>query len=348
MPHIALLLPLKSAALEEAAHVVEQGFLAANKLQPSELQIRVYSCADEGREVAALYQQAVANGAKAVVGPLTPAGVTALAALPSIPVPTLALNRVEGKTSDKLYFFGLALDGEARQIARMANSDDVHSAIIISTDTPLSKRLVQGFSAEWKKLGNTVVDSKVFTGDTTIFADLPADPGPMVFVAANAEQARRFRPFLNAILPVYATSQIFNGNTNTLVNYDLRDVVFVDMPWLLQPDHPAVMVYPRENPPLSIDMERLYAMGIDSYRLLHLMLENRAGKTMQLDGVTGNITLNPNHQFEREAIRAEFKGGLGLTKEAQAALKAAAKAAKEAGKPAPVSAPSATGATKAQ
>lgn len=302
--------------------------MAANKVHPGALPIRVYGCADEGKEIAALYQQALANGAKAVVGPLTPAGVTALASQPSIPVPTLALNRVEGKTSEKLYFFGLALEGEARQIARLAAAEDLHTAIIVSSDTPLSKRLVEAFSDEWKKLAGDIAAVKVFTDDTTIFSDLPAEPGSMVFIAANAEKARRFRPFLNAVLPVYATSQVFNGNANMLINYDLRDVIFVDMPWLLQPDHPAVMIYPRANPPLEMDMdmERLYALGIDSYRLLQIMLENRYSSGLPLDGVTGSIRLNPNHQFEREASKAEFKQGLGLTPEALAAIKAAAKA----------------------
>lgn len=304
--------------------------MAANKIQPGSLPIRVYSCADEGKEIAALYQQALANGAKVVVGPLTTAGVSALAAQPAIPVPTLALNRVEGKASEKLYFFGLTLENEARQIARLAAADDLHTASIVSTDTSLSRRLVQAFSDEWKRLGGDIAAIKIFTGDTNIFSDLPAEPGSMVFVASNAEEARKFRPFLNAVLPVYATSQIFNGNTSMLVNYDLRDVIFVDMPWLLQPDHPAVMIYPRATPPLGVDMERLYALGIDSYRLSQIMLSNRYGSDLPLDGVTGSIRLNSSHQFEREAIMASFKQGLGLTPEALAAIKAAAKAAKDA------------------
>ena len=350
VPHIALLLPLKSPDLQQAAEIVEQGFMAANKIQPGALPIRVYSCADEGKEISAIYQQALANGAKAVVGPLTTAGVSALATLPAIPVPTLALNRVEGKASEKLYFFGLTLENEARQIARLAAADDLHTASIVSTDTPLSKRLVQSFSDEWKRLGGDIAAIKIFNGDTNIFSDLPAEPGSMVFVASNAEEARKFRPFLNAVLPVYATSQIFNGNTSMLVNYDLRDVIFVDMPWLLQPDHPAVMIYPRATPPLEVDMERLYALGIDSYRLAQIMLANRYTSDLPLDGVTGAIRLNTSHQFEREAIMASFKQGLGLTPEALAAIKAAAKAAKDAARAAAntpaASAPVAAGTTQ--
>ena len=53
-PHIALLLPLDSPYLGRAASVVEQGFFAANKVQPGALPIRVYSCSNEPKEIAAL------------------------------------------------------------------------------------------------------------------------------------------------------------------------------------------------------------------------------------------------------------------------------------------------------
>ncbi len=325
--HIALLLPLKSdsAYLAKAAETVQGGFVAANGVQPGSLPVRIYPCTDEKKEIAALYQQAVANGAQAVVGPLTRDGVTALAAQGSIPVPTLALNSIEGqKPADKLYFFGLTLEGEARQIARLAAAEDLHSANIVSTDTPLSRRLVQAFTEEWKRQGGEVAAVKIFTGDTSIFADLPVEPGSMVFVAANAEKARLFRPFLHAALPVYATSQIFNGNasTNQIVNYDLRDIHFVDMPWLLQPDRPGVVNYPRANPPLDVDMERFYALGIDAYRLVQLLVTNHIAN-VRLDGVTGSIRLVANHQFERESVAAQFRQGLGLTPEGFAALNAA-------------------------
>ena len=82
------------------------------------------------------------------------------------------------------------------------------------------------------------------------------------------------RPYINSAIPVYATSQVFSGNTNTLTNYDLADVRFVDMPWMLQPDHPAVMIYPRVVPAVTPDLERLYALGIDAYRLLQVLYQH--------------------------------------------------------------------------
>jgi outer membrane PBP1 activator LpoA protein len=345
VPHIALMLPLKSATFGRAAEAVRQGFLAAANSQLQTLPVRVYGCTDESSEIVALYQQAIAGGARAVAGPLTRDGVAVLADYPGITVPTLALNFAEDKDTYKLYFFGLSAEMEARQIARLAASNGLRDASIVSNGAPLSKRLSQAFAEEWKISGGHIAKEILYQDDPAVLADLPATEGNMVFLAADADTAHLIRPYLGSTLPVYATSQLFNGNNDTLTNYDLNDVHFVDMPWLLQPDHPAVMIYPRLNPPLVPDMERLYALGIDAYRLLQIMINNSYQISLPLDGVTGRIRLS-GHQFQREAIPAQFWHGLGLTPEeiaAQEAALAAANALEASGiPPTPVSAPVAT------
>lgn len=322
-PHIALLLPLKSAAFGHAANAVRQGFLAAASIQLTTLPVRVYECADEGSEIAALYQYAVANGARAVAGPLTRTGVAALAAVSRIEVPTLALNITEPGGADKLYFFSLTAETEARQIAQLAAAAKLHDATIVSSGTALSRRLAQAFAEEWKSLGNSVAAELQFNDDPAAFADVPAGGGNMVFLAADADKAHLIRPYLNSALPIYGTSQLFNGNADKLTNFDLNDIHFVDMPWLLQPDHPAVMVYPRANPPLTAEMERLYALGIDAFRLLQILLEHTEHTDLPLDGVTGAIQMNSEQQFQRSGIPAVFMQGRGLTPEEVAALRAA-------------------------
>ena len=310
-PHIALLLPLKSAVFGRAAGIVQQGFMAAANNQPLSLPIMVYESDDESKDVTTLYPQAIANGAVAVAGPLTRDGVAALAADPAITVPTLALNIGEAKGADKLYFFGLSAEAEARQTAQFAAAANLHSAIIVRTGEPLSLRLAQAFAGEWKALGGNILSEIIYDGNPGVLADLPETPGNMVFLAADTEKARLIHPYLNIALPVYATSQLFNGNTDTLANYDLNNTHFVDMPWLLQPDHPAVMVYPRSDQQLDPDMERLYALGIDAFRLLQIMLNNSYRSELPLDGVTGLISLGSNHQFQRKAIPAQIKQGRG-------------------------------------
>jgi uncharacterized protein len=327
-PHIALLLPLQSDIFGKAAEAVQQGFMAAANAQPHNLPVRVYASFDESKDVTALYQHALASGAKVVVGPLTRSGVAVLAAQPQlITVPTLALNVAEGIVPDNLYFFGLSTENEARQVAQIAAAANLTSANIISTDTPLSRRLAQAFAEEWLHNGGSIATNMIYSNDPSIFATLPADPGNMVFLAAEPDKARLIRPYINVMLPVYATSQVFAGNNDMLLNYDLNDVHFVDMPWLLQPDHPAVMIYPRPETALGPDMERLYALGIDAFRLSQVLLANNEPTSLPLDGVTGNITLNANHQFIRQAIQAQFTQGHGLTPQAAAALAAQMRAA---------------------
>jgi outer membrane PBP1 activator LpoA protein len=364
-PHIALILPLKSKspALARAAEIVQQGFYAASSVQHG-IPVRIYPSTDETKDVITLYRQALANGALAVTGPLTHDGVTTLASYSGINVPTLALNTTElPKSSYNLYFFGLPVENEARQVAQLASKSKLRNATIISTGTPLSKRLAAAFADEWINLGGMITAEVLFNDDFSVLTNLPVAPWPegtepkpasavsdtgeplppsrplpppiapgnVAFIAADHDKARLIRPYLNPTLPVYATSLVYKGNTNTLANFDLNEIHFVDMPWLLQPDHPAVMIYPHSATLLEPEVDRLYALGIDSYRIIYALLTNFPDNAWPLDGVTGRLRMS-NQQFLREPIPAFFRLGLGLTAESLAALNAAKAAAKAAAK----------------
>lgn len=309
VPHIALLLPLKSEAFGRAAEAVRKGFMAAANNQPQPILIKVYECADESKDIVETYQKAIENGALAVAGPLTRDGVAALATSAEISVPTLALNTGEAPDTDKLYFFGMSAEAEARKVAKLAAAANLNNAVIVRNGTPLSARLSQAFTDEWEILGGSITAEILYHDDAKVLASLPEGADSMVFLAADVNTARMIHPYLSAATPVYATSQVFNGNADTLANYDLNNTHFVDMPWLLQVDHAAVMVYPHANPPLEADRERFYALGIDAFRLLQIMLDSTYRTALPLDGVTGLIRLNGNHQFQREAVAALIKQG---------------------------------------
>lgn len=307
-PHIALLLPLQSDVFGQAADAVRQGFLASARYNRQALPIRVYSDFDENTSVVAAYRQVIANGALAVVGPLTRNGVTALAAEKKIPVPTLTLNIVEAEPLPNMYFFGMAVESEARQAAQLAKQQGLHQAIIVTEHTSLSQRLQAAFEEEWSNANHGILREIEFNNDPAVFADITDISDTVIFLAADTGKARLIRPYLPGKLPVYSSSQIFAGNDKTLINYDLNGIRFVDMPWLLQPDHPAVMIYERANPPLPIDRERLYALGIDSFRLVQLMLAGNVAAALPLDGVSGRIQLR-GQVFQREAAPARFVEG---------------------------------------
>jgi len=315
--HIALILPLRSPAFGRAAEAVQLGFLSAAEQQTGELPVRIYSANDEKLEIEALYRQALAQGALAVAGPLTRNGVAALAESPSLPVPTLALNTLDTERNDQLYFFGLPPELEARQAAVWAAGNGLLTATVVRTDTALSKRLAQAFEEEWQRTGGVLWPEIVYRGDPGEIHLLGGEVGSMVFMAAEPDKARLIRPYIFADIPVYTTSEVFTGNGNNLVNYDLGEVRFYDMPWVIQPDHPAVMVYPRVDPPYPLDMERLYALGIDAYRMLQVLYHHNTVNALPLDGVTGKLTLE-GHHIKREGVRSIMRNGQGVTLEAAA------------------------------
>ena len=277
--------------------------MAAASALHAGLPIRVYSDYDEDA-----YHTAIANGAVAVVGPLTRDKIRQLADEKSLPVPTLALNIIEGPAPPQMYFFGMAIEAEAQQVARLAREQNLKQAIVITDGDSLARRLQYSFEEQWTASGGAISREIDFTGDTSVFADITATPDSMVFFATDAEKSRLIRPYLPNGLAVYATSQIFSGNSDTLLNFDFDGVHFVDMPWLMQADQSAVAAYPRANPPLSTDQERLYALGIDAYNLIQILLANQINTALPLDGVTGRVSLKGN-TFGREATPSLFAQG---------------------------------------
>jgi len=315
-PHIALILPLKSESFGTAAEITRQGFIAAaSKQGGSRLPVKTYATTEQTDEILAAYQLALTAGAQVVVGPLTRDGVSAVAASGMVRVPTLALNVPEYLTVLPAYMFtfSLQVENEARQIALLAWQEGKRKALIIGSDTLLDKRIQHAFDDEWQRLGGVIVSRLLFIGERSGLPSLKQaveiSGTDMIFLALDAKNARQVRPYIDLNMNIYATSQIFSGNGQGTLNLDLNGIRFVDMPWLLQSDHTAVMIYPRPKNAVIIDLERLYALGIDAFRIAQDLSTIGPYSGYALDGVTGQISLNPEHQFVRELIPAIFYRG---------------------------------------
>jgi len=315
VPHIALLLPLQSPSFGAAAETVKKGFEAAAKREAAlPFVIRIYSTTDDPLDVLITYHQALDAGAVFVVGPLTRNGVTALASSHVVEVPTLALNSadVDMILPPNLYLFGLQTESEAVQIAQMALSTHKSHAVIIRDDGGLSVRLHNAFADRWlSEYGNTA-ESVEYKDNQAFFSQLrryTKGEENLVFLALDAKKVRRIRSYLNPGTPVYATSRVFVTNQDPLFNHDLNGIQFVDMPWLLQLDHPAVMAYRGQEKTQDKDSERLYALGIDAFRLMSYMLQVRSPYEIAFDGVTGQIYFAAPAHFIRVPVAASIENG---------------------------------------
>jgi outer membrane PBP1 activator LpoA protein len=308
------LLPTGSEVFAKPAEAVRGGFLeAAKKQSGAPVAVRLYSATDDPADVVRTYREAIAAGAKIVVGPLTRRGVTAVATtLNLISVPTLALNVPEGVAANplNLYTLGLQVEAEARQVAQLALKEGRRRALTITDQTTLAKRTRDAFVNEFQLGGGYQIAEYGYATDPGTLERMrqaaSSGAADMVFLALDAARARAVRPQMSS-LPAYGTSQLNPGSAALSGFIDLTDLRFVDMPWMLQADHPAVMVYARTATRESEDQERLRALGIDAFRVAQELLAGK--RELDIDGVTGRLSLAPDGQVRRILPVARIGGG---------------------------------------
>jgi outer membrane PBP1 activator LpoA protein len=312
-PHIALILPTSSGSLGTLAETVRQGFAAAAEAAGREAPpVAVTAIDNEGAPLVEACRNAQVNGALLIVGGMTRDGAAALAKSGCARVPTLALNEPPPGTErpPNVFSVSLSLENEARQAALLAVAEGRHTAVVIHSPSPLSRRVQEAFEREWTRAAGEIRGRLLFGGsadDAPVVRDkLAGVNADMVFMALDPPEARLVRPYISGMLPVYATSMSINPRAEAIVNVDLQGVRYVEMPWFIQPDHPAVMIYPAPKAGFSVEHERLYAFGIDAFRIGMVLL--KGDRKASIDGVTARVVLEGNH-FSRVMGPAEVDGG---------------------------------------
>ena len=307
---IALILPAKSSAFGRAAEIARQGFMAARAIAVDKSEVRIFETDGTGASARVAFEQALAGNAGVIVGPLTRAEVSGIVKL-AVSVPTLMLNTPDGEAAlpPNVYALSLGIEPEARSAAAAVYRPDAGTAVVVTSGSPLARRAATAFADAWVKLGGGVKETVEFTGSVSrVRQAVERARADVVFLSADAERARLLRPYLGRNAVVIATSQVFAGaqRPGAQKQHDLNGLRFVDMPWLHQPDHAATMVFPRPETALAADLERLYALGIDAYRIAGELA--RARTEFTVDGVTGTLTVRAG-VILREPLQLEYRDG---------------------------------------
>jgi outer membrane PBP1 activator LpoA protein len=315
---IALLLPMNSSALGAAAEAVRAGFMASVERDGAGTTVELVATGDSVDDALASYTGAAASH-DVVVGPLARPAVGALAATGSLSRPTLALNHpeVRGNLPPGMLVAGLSIEDEARQAAEWAAREHPQGrALILAGNTAWAQRAAGAFEARWNELGMTgqrfAVPSTEGRVDPSAIDDLKArldvDPPALLFAALDVVELRQVRARTGTALPCYTGGAGNPGSAPGSGMPELDGLRVVDLPWLVRPDAPAVMVYPR--PPdaeQSLTMSRLYALGIDAF-LVARELALRPGAPFVVDGVTGHLEVDGARLQRREAM-AVYRDG---------------------------------------
>jgi outer membrane PBP1 activator LpoA protein len=311
--------------------------------------LQLYDSGDSTETALAAYQQAALDGAQFVIGPLRKEAVQALAMQPQLAVPVLALNQLEDPVlnNPSLYQFGLAPEDEAREAARLAWREGYSRSIALLPESDWGERVYTAFADEWQRLGGVILDTRRYDDSKTdhgkIISDLlkldssqarhqqlsrqlgvafefeprRREDVDFFFLLASPNQARLIRPQLSfyraTTIPVYATSRVYSGQPNAAQDADMNGIIFCDMPWMLDQDtnwqHLQQAI--RDFWPLDASRyARLYALGIDAYRLVPYLGRGYGGMFGAYRGVTGNLTLTSQGLISRSLHCAEFRQGV--------------------------------------
>jgi outer membrane PBP1 activator LpoA protein len=247
----------------------------------------------------------------------------------------------------RLYQFGLPPEDEARQLAERAWFDGHVRAVALVPKGDWGERVFRAFSEQWGMLGGEILERQTYAPESEDFAtpveailnvdrsawraqelrrilqhDIKSEPrrrqdADFVFMAAYPMQARQLRPQLDfhraTEVPVYTTSDAFTGVVDREHYNDLNGVRFGDMPWLLgAPDneHETLRIITSNWAAEFNAFGRLFALGLDAYRLIPELGRLRVQRFARLEGATGTLRIDEFGRVHRQLLWAQVVDGV--------------------------------------
>jgi len=319
---LALLIPRREGPYARVAECVVAGVRASHSRDGDGVAVEVIEADADPESLGRIFVDLRERGVALALGPLTRDGVNSLVTLDRAPgVPTLALNLPEGDlpTPAQTTFFGISIEAESRLAAELAFEQAnaaigkrAPRAIAVGTSSRLSQRSAKAFRDEWAQRGGEIDEPIEFDpkrSSQALREAIKDDNPDVVFLALNPEQARSARRSIGSRVRLWSSSMASIGQTKLLRLPELDGLRLVDMPWQVEPDHPAVMAYPKAPINYTVEMQRLYALGIDAFRIGRQIMAG--GASFELDGVTGRLNYDPtvSPRVERQPVLAVYRGG---------------------------------------
>ncbi len=346
---IALLLPLTSDYAVAAQAVRDGFLsMHATTPEADRPKVVIYDLGSNATQAPQIYERAVREGAQIVVGPLGREAVDAIVRSTGLEVPTLLLSHTDEHPAGpaRLFQFGLPPEQEARQAAERAYLDGCRQAGLLYPSGAWGERMVNAFSGHWQRLGGLVLANQLYAesdadysdpvkrllsvtesesrknalekrlGQKLVFEARPRQDIECIFLAANARSARLIKPQLNYHrargVPVYSTSHVYAGKADRVLDADLDGIRFGDMPWMLALNGRVAQLrqsLQRDWPYAGTDLDRLYALGVDSYAIIPHLNRISAETSARFPGVTSGLSLDRDGRLQRQLAWARFRDG---------------------------------------
>ena len=287
--------------------------------------------------VDALYEEAMAGGAEAIVGPLSKENVARIWNLDPV-LPTVTLNTIAPRAgvagAPRIVQFALAVEDEGRALAHRVGQDgrrrilvfrtraewSERAAVALETSLPDDVELVDvGVFPDVKEVTNVVGEAlaieesqarqttlaRLFPGVEVGFtARRRADVHAVVALldgdhADSLAAALRFH--YAADLPVYGSSQALRDGARAL-----EGMRVCDMPWRL---YPSPLKAALQDPFPAMADTALFAFGVDAFRIVNRLSWLAASRQHRIMGASGTLGLDPDGSVHREPAWALVRDG---------------------------------------
>lgn len=300
---IAVIMPL-TGKLGSYGDAFRQGIMVAQQEQRLSSNIRFYDV--NGKDVLTVYDQAIADGAQFVVGPLTKENVSKVINN-GIKVPTLAINSFDYVSVDNAFFFALSPENEGAQAAKKIYEDMKQTPLLIVPETDKGNRIIDGFQREWfHNVNSNPIIIKRFKNradvTTAITEGLSQGNVDAVYLCGSAMEVSLIKSQMQVSFPgnrdYYITNNSNPGSLKASVTKNMKGIYIGDMPWLLQDSDLKDTI--KESLDISnINILTFFALGYDSITIVP-NIKTMAENGIPVNGLTGKLYVNEQGKVNTE------------------------------------------------
>jgi len=342
--NVAILLPL-SGQHKGIGEIVQQGILAAYQNNET----RLIFIDTNNLDFTGLSLRFVDENIDHVLGPLLKPNVDQYIAQNDIQLPTLMLNiPTLENLSDQQFAFSMKREDEAIQAATVLANENYKHPIIFSTQDGVSQKIALTFAKKWQLLTGGTPETVMLEANEkmqeSLKTSLDIDVSKarirnleaqikqkietenrnrrdidMIYIAAPTVHTRLIKPFIDVntstysnTIPMFASSLSYNGTKDEGEIRDLSGLTFSEIPWLLEnPWQNKVANKTSETlwPNRSESLQRIYALGYDSFSILNKLEQMKKLPYLRHYGQTGELKIGENNIISRSIIWGQYANG---------------------------------------
>ena len=338
MKNIAVILPL-SGQNSTVGKSAQQGILAAYDNDEGKTLHFIDSYQLDMASLHTFFETAAIDQ---VIGPLLRPKVNEYVNQTSIEVPTLLLNiPLDDDLPAHCVALSMRPEDEAKQAATALSSKGYKQPIVFSHLDNVSQRMASVFSEQWQKILDQTPDIVYFDKQQNVHDQLKQSlevnlsesrikdlqirveqtletetrsrrDVDMVYLIGSSNETRLLKPYIDVnispfadVMPIFASSRSHSDKSIERDSQDLEGLVFTQMPWLVTSDqqNKALKQLNKQLWPQKSDgLQRIFAMGYDSFSLLAKINKMKRYAYIRHYGQTGILQLTANNLITRTLL----------------------------------------------